>query len=46
MTVRIPGFGQFVVEIKGVCDCDCTDNPVGKVLQMYIVICSISILDI
>ncbi|XP_065897542.1 integrin beta-1-like [Dysidea avara] len=27
LTVRVPGFGQFVVEIEGVCDCECTDNP-------------------
>ena len=27
-TVRIPGFGQFVVELTGVSDCNCTGNPV------------------
>ena len=27
-TVRIPGFGQFVVELTGVSDCNCNSNPV------------------
>lgn len=28
--MRVPGFGQFVVEVEGVCDCECTQNPVWK----------------
>ena len=28
LTVRVPGFGKFVVELSGVCDCNCTNNPV------------------
>ena len=28
LTVRIPGFGQFVLELNGVCGCECTNNPV------------------
>ena len=27
-TVRIPGFGQFVAELTGVRDCNCTGNLV------------------
>ena len=29
LTVNIPGFGQFVVEMTGVCECSCDNNPVG-----------------
>lgn len=29
MTVRIPGFGQFVIELTGVCGCNCTSFPVS-----------------
>ena len=26
--VKIPGFGEFEVELTGVCDCSCINNPV------------------
>ena len=26
--VKIPGFGEFVVNLTGVCDCSCASNPV------------------
>ena len=33
LTVRIPGYGQFVVELAGVYDgCNCDNNPVGSSL--------------
>jgi len=32
LTVRIPGFGQFVMELTGVCNCSCTGNPVGSTI--------------
>ena len=28
LTIRIPGFGQFVAEIAAVCECSCDKNPV------------------
>ena len=28
LTIRIPGFGQSVVELTGVCDCNCASIPV------------------
>lgn len=28
VTVRIPGFGQFVMELSGVCECGCTSNEI------------------
>ena len=37
ITVRIPGFGQFVMGLHGVCDCNCTTNEVKSYDYPYIV---------
>ena len=29
VVVRIPGFGQFLMQLTGVCDCNCSSQTVG-----------------
>ena len=36
LTIRAPGFGHVVVELTGLCDCDCTNNPVGSFVYPYL----------
>ena len=38
-TVKIPGFGQFEVELTGICDCSCLANPVRCTVK-FISVCS------
>jgi len=46
LTISVPGFGNIVAELTGICDCNCTNNPVRNYVSLlFVIILTLFVLD-